>query len=274
MAVFSVQAQSYSYEFTAKLFTANETKALGDVNWTLDGDGGYWDYDGTKGQQFGSAKKPYKSLSLSTNGIDGTINKIVINTSGASSVNASFTVSVGGTQYGSSTKITTTATDYTFEGSASGEIVLSYTQTSSKAIYIKSITVTYETTGGEGGDTPETPVVEAPAAPTLPAACNFDDAMTVEITGIADGATAYYSLNSETDWVEGTSVTITETTSGNKVYVKSVKASEDNKSVEIELYDELVSGKTYEVAVKAGEEVVKGQLNFVNLLVGKTLKIF
>ena len=220
MAVFSVQAQSYSYEFTAKLFTANETKALGDVNWTLDGDGGYWDYDGTKGQQFGSAKKPYKSLSLSTNGIDGTINKIVINTSGASSVNASFTVSVGGTQYGSSTKITTTATDYTFEGSASGEIVLSYTQTSSKAIYIKSITVTYETTGGEGGDTPETPVVEAPAAPTLPAACNFDDAMTVEITGIADGATAYYSLNSETDWVEGTSVTITETTT---VYAKVVK---------------------------------------------------
>ena len=79
-----------------------------------------------------------------------------------------------------------------------------------------------ETTGGggEGGDTPDTPVVEAPAAPTLPAACSFDDAMTVEITGIAEGATAYYSLNSETNWVEGTSVEITETTT---VYAKVVK---------------------------------------------------
>ena len=76
--------------------------------------------------------------------------------------------------------------------------------------------------GGEGGDTedPDTPVVVAPDAPTLPAACNFDDAMTVEITGIAEGATAYYSLNSETDWVEGTSVEITETTT---VYAKVVK---------------------------------------------------
>ncbi len=88
-------------------------------------------------------------------------------------------------------------------------------------VRLKEMTVTYAaSTGGEGGETPDTPVVEAPAAPTLPAACSFDDAMTVEITGIAEGATAYYSLNSETDWVEGTSVEITETTT---VYAKVVK---------------------------------------------------
>lgn len=88
-------------------------------------------------------------------------------------------------------------------------------------VRLKEMTVTYAaSTGGEGGETPDTPVVEAPAAPTLPAACSFDDAMTVEITGIADGATAYYSLNSETNWVEGTSVEITETTT---VYAKVVK---------------------------------------------------
>ena len=79
-----------------------------------------------------------------------------------------------------------------------------------------------ETTGGggEGGETPDTPVVEAPAEPTLPADCNFDTEMTVEITDVAEGATAYYSLNNETDWVEGTSVKITETTT---VYAKVVK---------------------------------------------------
>ena len=225
LAVFSVQAEEYSYTFTSKQFSANGTKTLNSVNWTLAGDGNYWGYDGTKGQQFGSGNAPYKSLTLSTSDIKGTITKIVINTSGASSVNASFTVSVGGTQYGSSTKLTTSATNYTFEGSASGEIKFSYTQTSSKAIYIKSIAVTYESAGsGEGGgetpepDQPETPV--APAAPTLTASCNFDNSMTVAITNIAEGATAYYSLNSESNWVAGTSVEITETTT---VYAKVVK---------------------------------------------------
>ena len=224
LAVFSVQAEEYSYTFTSKQFSANGTKTLNSVNWTLAGGGNYWGYDGTKGQQFGSGNAPYKSLTLSTSDIKGTITKIVINTSGASSVNASFTVSVGGTQYGNSTKLTTSATNYTFEGSASGEIKFSYTQTSSKAIYIKSIAVTYESAGsGEGGgetpepDQPETPV--APAAPTLTASCNFDNSMTVNIT-VEEGATAYYSLNNETDWVEGSSVNITETTT---VYAKAVK---------------------------------------------------
>ncbi len=158
------QAEEYTYTFSAKQFTANGTKTLDNVDWTLAGDGGYWGYDGTKGQQFGSGSLPYKSMTFSTSGISGTITKIVVNTSGASSVNASFTVSVGGTQYGSSTKLTTSATDYTFTGSASGDIVLSYTQSSSKAIYIKSISVTYET--GEGGG--ETPEPEEPVVPEEP----------------------------------------------------------------------------------------------------------
>ena len=195
-----VQAQEYSYTFTAKQFSANGTKTLTGVDWTLAGDGNYWGYDGTKGQQFGSGGAPYKSLTLSTSDIEGTISKIVINTSGASSVKASFTVSVGGTQYGSSTNLTTTATDYTFTGSASGEINFSYTQTSSKALYIKSITITYESAGGSegGGET----VVEAPDAPTLPTSCNFDGSMNVEITDIAEGATAYYTIDGSNPSVE------------------------------------------------------------------------
>ena len=135
----------YSYTFSATQFSANGSKILSSVSWTLAGDGGYWGYDGTKGQQFGSSNAPYKTLTLSTSGISGTITKIIINTSGGSNVNASFTVSVGGTQWGNSTKLTTTATAYTFTGSNSGEIKFSYTQTSSKALYIKSISVTYET---------------------------------------------------------------------------------------------------------------------------------
>ncbi len=183
-----VQAGEYTYTFSAKQFTANGTKTLGNVDWTLAGDGGFWGYDGTKGQQFGSGNKPYKTLTLSTSGISGTITKIVVNTSGASSINASFTVSVGGTQYGSSTKLTTSATAYTFTGTASGDIELSYTQTSSKAIYIKSISVTYEAGGGGGG----TPV------PTFNpvSGTTFEETLEVVITA-TDGAAIHYTLNGE-----------------------------------------------------------------------------
>ena len=142
--VAKAEEETYSYTFSEKQWSANGDKTLNEVTWTLAGSGNYWGYDSTKGQQFGSSGNPYKSMTLSTSGIIGTINEITINTSGASSINASFTVSVGGTQYGSSTKLTTTATEYSFTGNSEGEIVFSYTQTSSKAIYIKSIEVTYE----------------------------------------------------------------------------------------------------------------------------------
>lgn len=140
---------NYTYTFTATTFTANESKDLGNVSWTVAGDGGYWGFDSQngKGQQFGSGKKPYKSLTISTSQIPGTIKEIKLSTSGASSIVGSFTVTVGGTQYGNTTTLTTTNTEYTFSGSSSGEIVFAYTQTSSKAIYVKSISVTYELSG-------------------------------------------------------------------------------------------------------------------------------
>ncbi len=134
---------SYSYTFTQKQFSANGTLALGDLNWTLAGDGEYWAYDTTKGQHLGSGNRPYKNLTLSTSDFNSEVNKIVLETSGGSSVNATCTITVGGTQIGKAIKITSTSTEYTFEATAAlkGEIVISYSQTSSKAIYIKKIAI-------------------------------------------------------------------------------------------------------------------------------------
>ena len=140
-----VPGAKYTYTFTSTQFTANGTKTLSGLAWTISGNGGYWGYDGTKGQQFGSGNKPYKELSVSTSAYSGGVQKIVINTSGASSISAKLTVTVGGVAYGSQVPLTTTATSYTFNapaaGMQAGDIVLKYTQTSSKAIYIKSITI-------------------------------------------------------------------------------------------------------------------------------------
>ena len=143
-------ATDYTYTFTSKVYAAKGPQTLNDVSWTMSGTGGdYFGYDGTKGQQFGSGSKPYSALSLSTSGIDGTITSVVVNTSGANSIAGTVAVSVGSTDFLCNSKttasLTTTATNYTFTGSASGNIVISWAQTSSKAIYVKSITVTYST---------------------------------------------------------------------------------------------------------------------------------
>ena len=140
-----VAGAKYTYTFTSTQFTANGTKTLSGLAWTISGSGGYWGYDATKGQQLGSGSKPYKELIVSTSAYSGGVQKIVINTSGASSISAKLTVTVGGVAYGSQVSLTSTATSYTFNapaaGMQAGDIVLKYTQTSSKAIYIKSITI-------------------------------------------------------------------------------------------------------------------------------------
>lgn len=139
-------AKTYSYKFPKQTFTANGTKDLNGVNWTLDGDGGYWGWDSNngKGQQFGSGSKPYKKMILTSADFND-VSKIVINTSGASSINGTLVVTVGGVKVGE-IKLTTTATAYTFtcDEPLDGPIVLTYTQSSSKALYILSIEVTYK----------------------------------------------------------------------------------------------------------------------------------
>lgn len=141
-------ANPYTYTFEAKVFDAKEqTEKLSKVNWALKTDGNYFGYDGTKGQQFGSGSAPAKTLTLSTSDIPGTITSITIKTNGASNIAATIGITVGGTAFKCDNEttagLTSTATEYTFTGSASGDIIISYNQTSSKAIYIKSIVINY-----------------------------------------------------------------------------------------------------------------------------------
>lgn len=147
----TVFADTYTYEFTKQQFTAAGTKALGDANWTLTTGTTYfgWDTQNGKGQQFGSGGNPAKSLVLATSDITGTISEIKVTTSGASSIAGTLDVTVGGSAFGNQYNLTSTSTEVTFTGSASGEIKLNYAQTSSKAIYIKKIEVTYASAAPE-----------------------------------------------------------------------------------------------------------------------------
>lgn len=104
-----------------------------------------WDSsDSARGVQMGKKAQPASSITLSTEGITGTIKQIVVNTSGANGTDAELVVKVGGADFGTAIKTTKTATDYTFAGSASGKIELTWTQTATAAVYIKSIAIVTE----------------------------------------------------------------------------------------------------------------------------------
>lgn len=142
-------AGSYSYTFEEKIFTAEGTQDLGGLDWTIAGSlntgTGFFGYDSTKGQQFGKSASAYTSMTLTTISYTKKVGKVTVNTSGASSIVGTVSVTVNGKEYGSTQTLTTTATDYVFDapqsGAESGTIVISFSQTSSKAIYVKSISI-------------------------------------------------------------------------------------------------------------------------------------
>lgn len=117
------------------------------ASWTVTSDGTESNFDNTKGIHYGTGKAAVKYINLTTSGISGTITRVVVNASGASGVSATAGVTVGGNAFGGNTQsIGTTATNYTFDGSATGEIVVTVTKPASAtgALYVKSIAVTYE----------------------------------------------------------------------------------------------------------------------------------
>lgn len=141
-----------SYSGSVAKVSSNGNQTISNVAWNITSDntsGLGQNVDGTKGAQIGSGNKPTKSLTFETSGISGTITNVTVNTSGASSVNATVSVTVGTTafKYGNtnntSVSITSSAATYSFNGNASGTITISWSQSSSKALYVKSISVTY-----------------------------------------------------------------------------------------------------------------------------------
>ena len=109
--------------------------------------------DGTRGAQVGakpdnsSNNRHVTSLVLSTSGISGTISDVTVHTAGAKGTNATIGVSVGGTTFkyeGNNTaSLTKDDASYSFTGSSSGTITITWSQSSALALYVKSIEVTY-----------------------------------------------------------------------------------------------------------------------------------
>ena len=160
-----ISGTSWSYTFSAKTFNPlNSTQKLagqcGSTNtglkWTISAkqSGGsnvsYSGYDSTKGQQIGSGSDSAATASISSSSFSSLskITSVTVNTSGTSGVVASVSVKVGDKDFknnnNTSVSISTTATNYEFTGTGAGAVSINWNQSSSKGLYIKSITVVYE----------------------------------------------------------------------------------------------------------------------------------
>lgn len=142
----SAWADSYTYT-AAKADFKKGTFSFksGDVSWSGNSTYSAPDYlDKSRGVQFGTKKLSNNTLTLSTSSIKGSIESIVVNTATAADCKVSLSVSVGGTQIGSSASLSGSAKDYTFtpKTTASGDIEISWNATKG-SVYIKSITINY-----------------------------------------------------------------------------------------------------------------------------------
>lgn len=136
--------KTYSYTLAkgdAEVGTVN----LGGVDWTIAGASSYFGWDSNtsaKGVQFGSGSNPFKTLTVTSEEFSN-VSKITLNTSGAKSIAGTCKVYVGDTLLKTIT-LTATATNYEIEvNGLTGAVKFEYSQTSSKALYIKSIAVNY-----------------------------------------------------------------------------------------------------------------------------------
>lgn len=149
--IFVIGGRSVAFaEQTSNLTFSAACKGSGtaddNVEWKITSDAAESTFESTRGIHYGTSSKAVSYLTLTTSDITGSITKIVVNASGASKTSAKLDVTVGGTTFGSQKSLTSSATEYTFEGIASGEIAVKLSQSSAQiALYVKSISVTYST---------------------------------------------------------------------------------------------------------------------------------
>lgn len=131
--------------FTQSYASGGATASDG-ASWAVTSDGSESNFDGGSGIHYGTSSASVKYLQLATSGITGAINKVVVNARDAQSV-ATVSVSVGGKAFTctGSSDVSNTSKDFEFTGSGSGQIVVKVERPSSqtKAIYVKSVKVTY-----------------------------------------------------------------------------------------------------------------------------------
>ena len=128
--------------------TADDSKA-----WTVTSDGTESNFDSTKGIHYGTSSAAVQYIKLTSSDFtSGKITKVEVNASTASGVSATVSVTVSGEAFGGDPQsLSTSATNYTFTGNVDAgtiEVLITKPSSATKAIYCKSIAVTYVESSG------------------------------------------------------------------------------------------------------------------------------
>ena len=213
---------TYTYNFEEQVWSEAGVQNLGGADWDLQASFTKnaffgWDTFNNKGQQIGASKNPASSVTLTTSSFSGTIKNVTVETSGATDIVCTFAVSVGGTAYGDAVDLIRDSQEYSFDGSSQGEIKLEWTNSSSKAIYLKALKVTYEATQC--------------SAPTFSLAeGTYYEAQDVTLTCPTSGATIMYTINGGAEQTYSSAIRLAENgTYKIEAYAKIDGASDSKK---------------------------------------------
>ncbi len=153
-ADFSSNGSPFSANTQSVTITDNNLEATWGISVTWLGSGSYWSNDKNATQigasKSGSTERAAKKIVISTSNIPGTITSVVVNAASNSS-SGTLGVKVGSSSFSvnsnaTTTTLTNTLTDYTFSGSATGAVEMTFDNTvSGKYFKIASIKVTYST---------------------------------------------------------------------------------------------------------------------------------
>ena len=202
MAVFSVQAQNA----TATLSFADKAQRT-----TYTTSQQVWEQNGitftnnksnstTNVADYAAPARFYKNSEIIVKCSLGNITQIVFTCNSSSYASALGTSISGSTVSGSNVTVALdgTSNSYTISSLTGGQVRMD------------EVAVTYTTTGGEGGDTPD-PVDVAEPTFTPADGETFEESLDVTINA-EEGLTVYYSTDNKVSYTEGNNVNITETT--------------------------------------------------------------
>ena len=240
MAVFAVQAQNA----TATLSFADKAQRT-----TYTTSQQVWEQNGitltnnkanstSNVADYANPARFYKNSEIIVECSLGNITQIVFTCSSSTYASALETSISGSTVSGSNVTVALdgTSNSYTISSLTGGQVRMN------------EVTVTYTTTGGEGGDTPTPDPVDV-AEPTFTPADGetFEESLDVTINA-EDGLTVYYSTDNKVTYTEGNAVNITETTT---VYAYAEDAEGNQSDVVSATYTKVdPNAKTAEVVSK------------------------
>lgn len=240
--------------------TSSTSVTLDGVNWAIPTKAAYASGQATKGIQLGSSSNQLKDFILKTGDFQGTITKVVV-TASTTKNGGDVAVTVNGDSYNDKVTLTSTQTDYTFEGSSEGELSLTF----NGVVYLKKIDVYYT---ASGTSKTATKITFAQGDATFQQNQNAEDfyeysnaaKVTTQDGTEVDGATVTYSSSDKEHadvdangkvtidpTVAGT-YTITATYDGDDNYVKSTASYTITVEATLQLEGEGTLEKPYTVA--------------------------